>query len=390
MLAFILLAMIVAGLLVGSWTIRALLAAVAWLLLAYALPFELRGLPLLAGWSIVSVGAVATASLARAHAGSDRDLVQNGLLLPAAIAGMLALGWTLVVELRPDRMGSPPRIPFADRESAAAAIMIAAFLAGGWVARAILPRRIAVVAAVAMAGYLMPFELRPAAIVVAWALLALGLCLLGRRDMGGRPVYLTTGGVLLGMGLLLVLGNVAPPTRLAVRAGTTIDHVPFWSGASAALAAIIAVLILATRLYPAHRVVRWGTVLAGALGVYLLSVGTVDVFQSRVTDDQLLSVGRQAQVALSILWATLGGATFIMGVARWHAVLRMFGLALLALATAKVFLYDLAALDATYKVLSFIGLGILLLASSYAYQRLKPHVCDQPASSTARGRIDAG
>jgi uncharacterized membrane protein len=59
-------------------------------------------------------------------------------------------------------------------------------------------------------------------------------------------------------------------------------------------------------------------------------------------------------------------------VARWIGPLRAGGLALLALATTKVFLFDLASLDATYKVPSFIGLGLLLLVSSYAYQRLKP------------------
>ena len=52
-----------------------------------------------------------------------------------------------------------------------------------------------------------------------------------------------------------------------------------------------------------------------------------------------------------------------------------------ALATTKVFLYDLASLDATYKVASFIGLGVLLLASSYVYQRLKPQRLDRARQS---------
>jgi uncharacterized membrane protein len=33
----------------------------------------------------------------------------------------------------------------------------------------------------------------------------------------------------------------------------------------------------------------------------------------------------------------------------------------------------MASLDASYRVLSFIGLGILLLGSSYVYQRLAPN-----------------
>jgi uncharacterized membrane protein len=40
------------------------------------------------------------------------------------------------------------------------------------------------------------------------------------------------------------------------------------------------------------------------------------------------------------------------------------------LAAAKVFIYDLAFLNTSYRVLSFIGLGVLLLACSYLYQRV--------------------
>jgi uncharacterized membrane protein len=36
---------------------------------------------------------------------------------------------------------------------------------------------------------------------------------------------------------------------------------------------------------------------------------------------------------------------------------------------AKVFFYDLSALEHTYRILAFIALGILLLAISFAYQR---------------------
>jgi uncharacterized membrane protein len=50
---------------------------------------------------------------------------------------------------------------------------------------------------------------------------------------------------------------------------------------------------------------------------------------------------------------------------------RLAGLALLGLAVFKVFVYDLAALESIYRVLSFIALGLLLLAAAYAYQRIR-------------------
>jgi len=110
-------------------------------------------------------------------------------------------------------------------------------------------------------------------------------------------------------------------------------------------------------------------IVAGSLVVYLLSIGVVDHFQAQVGDVGLDSLQKRAQVALSILWAVLGGVVFAAGIAWLRRPLRIYGLALLGLATAKVFIYDMASLDTSYRVLSLIGLGVLLLLSSYLYQR---------------------
>jgi len=49
--------------------------------------------------------------------------------------------------------------------------------------------------------------------------------------------------------------------------------------------------------------------------------------------------------------------------------IRRAGLALLALATAKVFIVDLASLDVAYPVLSLVAPGVLLLVSAVVYAR---------------------
>ena len=51
------------------------------------------------------------------------------------------------------------------------------------------------------------------------------------------------------------------------------------------------------------------------------------------------------------------------------AFLRWQGLVLLALAIAKVFTVDVSELSQGYRILSFLGLGALLLAVSFVYQR---------------------
>jgi len=42
---------------------------------------------------------------------------------------------------------------------------------------------------------------------------------------------------------------------------------------------------------------------------------------------------------------------------------------LLALTAAKVFFYDISALERGYRIVAFIVLGVILLAVSFFYQR---------------------
>lgn len=71
----------------------------------------------------------------------------------------------------------------------------------------------------------------------------------------------------------------------------------------------------------------------------------------------------------SALWMAYGAALMVAGFHRGSSLLRWLALILLGLTVAKVFLYDLSALERIYRILSFIVLGIVLLAISFAYQR---------------------
>ncbi len=53
---------------------------------------------------------------------------------------------------------------------------------------------------------------------------------------------------------------------------------------------------------------------------------------------------------------------------QWRPV-RLYALALLAIPIGKVFVYDVFTLKQLYRIIAFIGLGVLLLASAYLYQR---------------------
>jgi uncharacterized membrane protein len=61
----------------------------------------------------------------------------------------------------------------------------------------------------------------------------------------------------------------------------------------------------------------------------------------------------------------------LLGVGFWRrsAFLRWQALVLMSVTIIKVFLYDMSELSQGYRVLSFVGLGALLFAVSFVYQR---------------------
>jgi len=80
----------------------------------------------------------------------------------------------------------------------------------------------------------------------------------------------------------------------------------------------------------------------------------------------------------SALFMLYGAGLMWTGFARRSALLRWQAILLIAATVIKVFCFDVSTLDRGWRVLSFIILGALLLAISYAYQRdwlglQKPH-----------------
>ncbi len=77
------------------------------------------------------------------------------------------------------------------------------------------------------------------------------------------------------------------------------------------------------------------------------------------------------QLALSIAWLLFAVVLLIIGIwKRWKKI-RLAALAILGITICKIFLFDLSFLDTIYRIISFIVLGVILLATSYVYQRNK-------------------
>jgi uncharacterized membrane protein len=107
----------------------------------------------------------------------------------------------------------------------------------------------------------------------------------------------------------------------------------------------------------------------GAAGfVYLGSVSIIDAIGA----DDSGEAREIGQAWLSAFWAATGFGAVVWGMVRKSWKARLGGLALLGVAIAKVWTYDLAELEELARALSFVALGLLLLAGAFAYQRFKP------------------
>ncbi len=85
------------------------------------------------------------------------------------------------------------------------------------------------------------------------------------------------------------------------------------------------------------------------------------------TDWHHLKIARD--FTYSALWMAYGAMLMVVGFWRCSAFVRWQALVLIAFTIGKVFLYDVSELDRGYRIVSFIVLGVLLLAISFMYQR---------------------
>jgi uncharacterized membrane protein len=242
--------------------------------------------------------------------------------------------------------------------------------------------------AIAVIAYATAFETTAALAVVIWSLLAIAAFAVAVFVRSARPMWawtaaITGGATLIFIATIRTLAEVARPTRLLVDPDRGSAIVPLFNVDTIALAALAFAIAffgqVVKRWSPpetsASRNDSWAagaTLTAGAIVLYLASIAIVDAFQGRVgSGGDPDEIATQAQVVLSIFWVLVGAGLFGTGLVYRIGLARVFGLGLLAVATAKVFLFDLAALDVAYRVLSFIGLGGVLLASSFVAARFR-------------------
>ena len=383
-LAVALVALAAAGWVMRARWIRLGMAGTGLALLVFTVTFEV-GLPdVTVAWGLLALASVALVrrvAPVRPLPGLRDQIVEAAAeRLPYAAAGLallflvgqslwfadpMSFGRFVIGDLQPGG------IPFIDQRTYVLAILAVTIVLSGWVWRGIMPGLRGGVAAVLVVAWLLPFEIRPGYAVAGWSVLALAGFWALRIFPRERLLLGATSCALAGFGAVVALAVVAPPDRLVVDPATTVLGWPLLTDATVALGALAIAAAVGALLHRGERLSLPALVGAGVVVVYLLSVAVVDQFQLQIAARPLEDLQKEAQVGLSALWSVLGAAGFATGLVARRPPIRLFGLGLLGLATAKVFLVDLAALDVAYRVLSLVALGVLLLVSAAVYARMQ-------------------
>jgi uncharacterized membrane protein len=214
-------------------------------------------------------------------------------------------------------------------------------------------------------------------LVAVWAAAAASFAFLATRvDNSPSPTLsnaqrlLLASAGFLGLAIVHVLVVEAPPTAIANGVADL--------GSSLVAIACCAAAALAFWHF-GRQVEPLGATVAGFVGalalVYLGSIAIIDGIGANDAGEAR-EIG---QSWLSAFWAVAGLAAVVWGLVRKSANARLAGLALLTVAIAKVWTYDLAELDELPRALSFVALGLLLLVGAFAYQRIRPSDGNRPS-----------
>jgi uncharacterized membrane protein len=207
-------------------------------------------------------------------------------------------------------------------------------------------------------------------LVAVWSAMATALAYMATRvDRTSTPTLSDAQRLLVGAFMFLALGIVhllvveAPPYAI-------VDGVEDLGSSLVAIACCAGAALACW--YWGRQIEPKAATVSGFIGaagfVYLGSVLIIDAIGAN-DGGEAREIG---QAWLSAFWAATGLGAVVWGMRRKSPKTRLGGLALLTVAIAKVWTYDLAELEELARALSFVALGLLLLTGAFAYQRFKP------------------
>jgi uncharacterized membrane protein len=115
---------------------------------------------------------------------------------------------------------------------------------------------------------------------------------------------------------------------------------------------------------------------AGMVLLYALSLGILELAEL-VSGASVSQDFQRGHTGVSAAWGAIGLGLLTLGLLRRSRGLRLAGFALYGVSIAKLFLYDLTYSSPLGRPLSFLAVGILLLASGFFYQRLSERMAER-------------
>jgi len=107
-------------------------------------------------------------------------------------------------------------------------------------------------------------------------------------------------------------------------------------------------------------------------GLSILGLFLVFWFTLTGTDkffDKFGHLSEMKSLVISVLWGLYALVLFVLGITRESSPTKIAGFLVASLTIIKVFFYDLSYLETTYRVLSLVVLGVILLIISFVYQK---------------------
>jgi len=193
---------------------------------------------------------------------------------------------------------------------------------------------------------------------------------MGAQALGNLLLWRRTGRKVLGwawriQGMLALLGGV----------GLLLGNPLIWGDPADTITLLAGYLVPALLASAALRYVPAGGV-STTLGVYAVVAGLAWVgLEVRALFHPGALGLDQAPLEDAELWAwsgtglLYGAGLLALGIRTGGQALRMAALAIIGLVSAKVFLIDMAGLEGLWRVVSFLGLGLMLIALGAIYRR---------------------
>jgi uncharacterized membrane protein len=183
-------------------------------------------------------------------------------------------------------------------------------------------------------------------ITIGWFVEAAALIGVSRRTGNEYVKYLGAIALVLGIGRLLAIDNFDVSLLLLNERLLT-------------FAVAIASLVYVAMVEEDQRILAFLSVAINVLALVALTREVTDAFS-----------GIARNFAYSALWMSYGAGLMFVGFWKKTRFLRWQALILIAVTVGKVFLYDTSSLDRGYRILSLIALGLVLLVTSFLYQRV--------------------